>query len=437
MSLVKGDKKIINGWAFYDWANSVYPLVISTALFPQVFEYLTSELDPETGEVINDQIQFFGMTLSNTAMYSYVVSLGFLIVSVLSPILSGIADYSGNKKRFLQFFCYLGAISVACLYFFDPEHLEISMLPVMTACIGFWGSLVFYNAYLPEIAHEEDQDRVSAKGFSLGYIGSSVLLIICLIPILMDKPNFLMWAKLGFLVTALWWVGFAQVTYRVLPNNVYGHKPTGNPIKNGFGEIIKVTKQLVKTVRLKRYLIAFFIFSMGVQTVMLMASLFAIKEIDGMGGSDLIIAILIIQFLGAGGAWIFSKSSSKWGNIPVLKVVMFLWVLVVTSAWFIHSPVEFYIVAACVGLVMGGTQSLARSTYSKFLPETEDHASFFSYFDVLEKVGIVIGTFGFGFIEQLTGSMRASVMFMAIVFALGAIALFFVPKKEVTIAEEI
>jgi UMF1 family MFS transporter len=334
------------------------------------------------------------------------VSASFLVVSIISPILSGIADYADNKKRFLQFFCYLGALSCAALFYFDVNSLEWSMLPVFLASIGFWGSLVFYNAYLPEIARPEQHDMVSAKGYALGYIGSSILLIINLVMIMAFEIE----AKYAFLTVALWWIGFSQVTYRSLPNSAFLPKPKENKFTKGWKELKKVWQQLADLTALKRYLIAFFVYSMGVQTVMLMATLFAAKEIewgaDSKAKSGLIVSVLIIQFIAIAGAYLFSFLSKRLGNVNALIISNFIWIGICIGAYFIQEPIEFYITAAVVGLVMGGIQSLSRSTYSKLLPETNDHASFFSFYDVLEKVGIVIGTFAYGFIEGITENMR-------------------------------
>lgn len=426
--LIKGNKKIINAWAFYDWANSVYPLVITTAIFPMFYEAYTSTTNVDG--TINDMVPFLGMEFKNTEIYSYVISFSFLIVSFISPILSGIADYSDSKKSFLKFFCYLGSISCASLYFFDIEHLELSMLSVLFASVGFWGSIVFYNAYLPEIAEAKDHDRISAKGYSLGYIGSSILLILNLVLIM----GFEMDARISFLTVAVWWIGFSQITYARLPNQVYSDKPKmDNKFTKGFNELKKVWSQLKDHQVIKRYLASFFVYSMGVQTVMIMATLFAAKEInweDDGAKTGLIVSVLIIQFIAIGGAYLFSWLSKKWGNVKALSLSLFIWIGICIGAYYIHEPIEFYIIAGVVGLVMGGIQSLSRSTYSKILPKTTDHASFFSFYDVLEKLGIVIGTFAYGFIEGFTGSMRNSIFALIIFFIFGLILLYFVPKNE-------
>jgi len=423
----KGNNKIINAWTFYDWANSVYPLVITTAIFPIFYENATRDNTLEKS--IADVVQFAGFSFKNTELYSYVISFSFIIVAFLSPLLSGVADYSDKKKVFLKFFCYLGSLSCASLFFFDSNYLELSMIPVLFASVGFWGSIVFYNAYLPEIAEGKDHDRISAKGYALGYLGSSILLIANLIAI----KGFGMEGKYAFLTVAAWWVGFSQYTYAYLPDNSFSKQTEENKFTKGFRELKKVWTELGKLTTLKRYLGSFFVYSMGVQTIMLMAVLFAKKEVnwEGDGASTgLIVSILIIQFIAIGGAYLFSWVSSKIGNIASLSITLFIWVVICIGAYFIHKPIEFYVIAGCVGLVMGGIQSLSRSTYSKLLPETKDHASYFSFYDVLEKLGIVIGMFVYGFIEGWTGSMRNSIFALGVFFIVGFVLLLRVPKSE-------
>jgi len=426
----KGDKKTMNRWAFYDWANSVYPLVISTAIFPIFYSSQTSQHDAD-GNVISDMVSFFGYNLPNTVVYEYVVAASFLMVCILSPLLSGVADYSGSKKRFLQFFCYLGAISTASLYFFNPEHLELSMIALFLGSLGFWNSLVFYNAYLPEVAYPEQQDKLSAKGFSLGYAGASILLIICLAMIMGIGKHLTVYA---FVLTGIWWIAFSQVTYSVLPNSQYKNKITGRILGDGFRELKKVGQFIRKTRRLKSYLLSFFLFSMGVQTVMLIAVLFAKKEVfvgENANDAGLIIAVMLIQFIAIPGAFAFSWSAKKIGNIKTLGIALFIWCLCCSYAYlFVYDELNFYILASIVGFVMGGTQSLSRSTYSKYLPETKDTASFFSFYDITEKVGIVIGMVSVGLLESSFGSMRKSVLALIVFFALGFITLFFIPKDE-------
>ncbi|MEO5645230.1 MAG: MFS transporter [Bacteroidia bacterium] len=429
--LKKGDPKLIRAWTFYDWANSVYPLVISSAIFPIFYEAKTSFM--QGGKLIDD-VTVLGFQFKNTEFYSYVVALSYIIVAVFSPVLSGIADYSGSKKRFLQFFCYLGAISCMLLSLFNPQHLGYSMLALLFASVGYWGSLVFYNAYLPQIAEAKDQDKVSARGFGMGYLGSSILLIVILVITTFNK-----WVtyEQSFLLVGLWWIAFAQITFRRLPKGeAQTHeRGKGNIVTKGYRELRIVFKDILTRKQLRRFLGSYFMYNMGVQTVMIMAVPFATKAI--LWGSpqeknqSLIISILLIQFLGILGAFLMSRLSRVIGNLKTIGIVLFVWVAICFCVYqFVYTPVQFYIVAASVGLVMGGIQAMSRSTYSKMLPETQDHASYFSFFDVSEKIGLAIGTISFGAIEGITGGIRNSVLSIIVTFVIGFLLLLRVPKSE-------
>jgi UMF1 family MFS transporter len=428
----KSDPKVVRAWTFYDWANSVYPLVISSAIFPIFYEAKTTY---EIGGKTVDDVVVLGMQFKNTEFYSYVVALSYLIVAMCSPVLSGIADYSGSKKKFLQFFCYMGAGSCMLLSLFNPQHLGYSMIALLFASVGYWGSLVFYNAYLPEIAPPEDQDKVSARGFGMGYLGSSVLLITILIISVFNK---FITIPQSFLLVGVWWVGFAQITFRRLPKEYVQTQERagdGNFITKGYRELRVVFKDILTRKQLRRFLGSYFMYNMGVQTVMIMAVPFAAKAIEWetpeQKNRSLIVSILLIQFLGILGAFLMSRLSKKIGNLKTIGMVIFFWALICFCVYqFVYTPTQFYLVAASVGLVMGGIQAMSRSTYSKMLPETHDHASYFSFFDVSEKIGLAIGTISFGFIEGATGGIRNSVLSLIVTFVIGFLLLLRVPKSE-------
>jgi len=422
-------KKMIRGWAMYDWANSAYNLVITSTIFPVYYDALTSVKDAN-GSVISRNIDLLGWHVESGALYNYAISLAYLVIAILSPILSSVADGRGNKKRFLQFFCYLGALACCLLFFFTKERLALGLGTCIIAAIGYCGSLVFYNAYLPEIAPVELQDKVSAKGFAYGYIGSVLLQIVCFVLVLV-KPFGMsdgLAARLSFLLVGLWWMGFAQITFRALPSKIKGIGTQVTLWNNGLKELKKVLSEVKTMPVMKRYLTAFFFYSMGVQTVMIAATLFGSQEL-GLSATQLISCILIIQLVAIGGAQLMAWLSGKYGNISVLLWVVLVWIGICVLAYFIQTAVGYYIVATLVGIVMGGIQALSRSTYSKFMPATKDTASYFSLYDVTEKVAIVLGTFSFGFVQQLTGSMRYSVVALAIFFLIGLVALSTIRKS--------
>jgi UMF1 family MFS transporter len=427
------NKKVQRAWAMYDWANSVYSLVITSTIFPVYYNSVTKGIDG------SDRVSFFGWEVVNTVLYSYSISFSFLVIALLAPLLSGIADASGNKLNFMKFFVYLGSLSCAALYFFTGDNLEFGILCSVLASIGFSGSIVFYNSYLPEIAKEEEFDLLSAKGFALGYIGSVILLVFNLLtiqhPEWFGMPSGSFAPRFSFLVTGLWWVGFAQIPFRILPNNPYKKSISTDYLLKGYREVNKVFKELRKLPVANRFLASFFFYSMGVQTVMYLAASFGDKEL-GMPGDQLILTVLIIQLVAIGGSYFFAFVSRRFGNKTSMVVMILIWMVICVAAYFVNSVNQFYTLAFVVGLVMGGIQSLSRSTYAKLIPTTTtDHASFFSFFDLTEKIAVVLGTATYGAIEQMTGSMRNSALFLVIFFVIGLVFLSRValPKRQVTV----
>ena len=430
-------KKVINGWAMYDWANSVYNLVITSTIFPAYFEAVTGDGNDATS---NDKVHLFGREFVNTSLYNYALAVAFLIVAIMSPLLSSIADYKGNKKKFLFFFCTMGSIACSAMYFFDKTNLGYGLLCLVIACVGFWSSLVFYNSYLPEIAAPEDQDKVSAKGFAMGYIGSVILQIICFVFVL--KPDLFgittgKASQISFLLVGIWWWGFGQFSLSRLPKGtpIAQSEDRGSIFVHGYKELNKVWQQVTRMPVLKRYLGAFFFFNMGVQTVMLAATLYGKSELN-IPTTNLIIAILIIQLVAIPGSYLIAKLSEKIGNFKALMLTVFFWILLCVIGYLLPRDgiYEFYGLAVLVGFVMGGIQSLSRSTYAKLMPETKDTTSFFSFYDVTEKIAIVIGMFSFGYINEYTGSQRNSVLALVVFFVIGLILLSFAlsaQKKQV------
>ncbi len=419
---MKNDKKIIRSWAFFDWANSAYNLVITSTIFPAYYTIIT------TTKEHGDQVSFFGKTFTNTALSNYALSFAYLVMAILLPILSSIADYRGNKKIFMKGFTYIGGMACIGLYFFKLETLEWGIICFVIAAMGYIGGVLFNNSYLPEIATLENQDAVSAKGYAYGYVGSVILQLICFVFVL--KPELFgitdgsFPARLSFLLVGVWWIGFAQIPFKSLPKGSPNFKDEGKSMsKSGFQELAKVWKQVRSMQFMKLYLLAFFFYSMGVQTIMLAAAGFGEKTLK-LGTAKLIAVILIIQLVAILGAMVMSYFAKKVGNIKVLVYVVIIWIIACVCGYFVVNEFQFYGLAALVGLIMGGIQSLSRSTYSKYLPEdTADSASFFSFYDVTEKLAIVIGLFTFALIEELTGSMRNSIVILAGFFIIGLIFL--------------
>ncbi len=427
--LTKNDPSTIRAWAMFDWSNSAYNLVITSTIFPAYYTIIT------TTEEFGDRVSFFGFEFINTALANYSLAVAYLIMVLLMPVLSGMADNRGNKKQLMKAFTIMGSIACMGMFFFTLETLEYGIILGVLAAMGYIGGVLFNNSYLPEIATIDKQDHVSAKGFSYGYVGSVILQIICLFFVL--KPE---WfgiedasfpARFSFLLVGIWWLSFSQITFRKLPDSIKKVGKQRVSIKKGYLEFKKVWHQIKNLRPLKRYLIAFFFYAMGVQTIMLVAAAFGEKVLH-LGVAKLIITILLIQLVAIGGAYFISWLASKIGNIQVLIILVFVWILICISAFFIQNEMQFYTMAVFVGFVMGGIQSLSRSTFSKMIPaESNDHASFFSFYDVSEKLAIVLGLFSFGLIEELTNNIRYSTLLLAVCFLVAFILLFRIPSVPV------
>ncbi len=423
------DKRTINAWAMFDWANSSYALVIAVAIFPL---YFNSE-----GVMPDGVFYFIGIPVTKTSLFSFSLTFAYIIIAAALPILSGIADYGGKKMYFMKFFTAMGSIACISLVFFTKDTIFLGVFGFVIATVGFAGGQIFYNSFLPLIATEETFDKVSARGFAYGYIGSVLLLIVNLVMIQkydwFGFPDAEMPVRLSFVMVGLWWIGFAQITFNRLPkdskNNI-----SSKLLSKGYQELQKVWQIVKGQKNIKRFLFSFFFYSAGVQTVLYLASTFA-TDILKFGATDLIILILILQLVAIGGAYLFASLSNWKGNKIAIITMLAIWISICVLAYFVVEKIQFYAIAALVGLVMGGIQSVSRSTYSKLIPpQTKDTASFFSFYDVLEKVAIVLGTFSFGFIDQMMGGMRNSILALIIYFVIGLLVIFTVQVKPSKIA---
>lgn len=417
-------------WAFYDWANSVYSLVITTAIFPIYFGTVLSDIIAS-----GEDVYLFGIRFSSPdILYSYSISFSFLVVVLISPILSSIADQIGNKKKFLQIFAWLGALSCASLFWFrGADTLGIGIVGSVLASVGFWGSLVFYNAYLPEITDKENQDALSAKGFIYGYLGSSILLILCLVMIMAIDVSL---TRYSFLLVAVWWIGFAQITFKNLPKSYSQPISKVSNTKKAHRELLKVGKELFQYRKLKFFILSFFMLSVGIQTIIYMASRFG-SEVLKLDSGKLILTILCIQFAAILGAYLIIKLAKKIGNIRTLYIGLSVWSLICVTAYILDKndvwiEYEFYAMGIMLGMVLGGVQSLTRSTYSKMLPDTRDHTIYFSFYDIVEKIALILGSFVFAQVQVITGSMQSAALVMALFFVVAIFLLTQLNRRQPT-----
>jgi UMF1 family MFS transporter len=414
--ILKNDKKLIRSWAMFDWANSVYNLVITSTIFPAYYLAITASSDR------GDVVSFFGIEVINTVLSNYALAVAYLLMSFSLPFLSAYADANGRKMFLMKLFTYMGAIACMGLFFFTLDTLELSIIFFALAAMGYIGGVAMNNSYLPVIATVDQQDEVSAKGFAYGYVGCVTLQLICFVLIFKKEwfgiTDSALPARISFFLVGLWWLGFSQIPFRALPPNVATVAPGLSLIGRVRREFESVRQRIKGIESIKRFLPAFFFSAIGVQTIMIVASAFGEKVLH-LGTTKLIATIICIQLVAILGAHLMSILTRRFGNIAVLLVVILLWGSICVAAYFLNTELQFYILAFMVGLLMGGIQSLSRSTYSKLLPEDlDDTTAFFSFYDVTEKLAIVVGLFSFGFIEQMTHNIRFSALFLSIFFVL-------------------
>jgi UMF1 family MFS transporter len=433
-------KKLINRWAMYDWANSAFALVITSAVFPPFFTGVAERAAKAGhGFMLGDKtyINFLGITFEANALYSYALSFAFLTLMILSPMLSGIADASGKKKMMMKMFCYIGSFSCMILLFFVPEFFWIGVVGIILGMIGYNGSIIYYNAFLPLITTEENYDRVSARGYAYGYLGSVILLVINLLMITFPENFGLgsgpeargLAARISFLSVGVWWIVFSQFTFRALPTEDMGITSHPNYFRNGLHRLQDVWGEVKHLPMTRRYLVGFFFCAMSLQTILYIATLFAKDEIH-MEQGELIEMVLLLQLVATVGAVLFAKISNRIGNIITICIAVVIWIIICISAYFITGKMAFFILASFVGLVMGALQSLNRSTFSKLIPENSPNlASYYSFLDVTEKAAITVGTFMYATFTQITGSMRDAILFFSAYFL---IALYFYARVKIS-----
>lgn len=438
---INRNKKAVFGWTMYDWANSVYALAITTAIFPTYYSAISKS--PEVMVRMDENmsiVRFLGLEIPSVSLYSYALSFSYFMIVFLSPILGAMADYSGSKKKFMFGFCSLGALSCSLLYFFDAQHYSLGIILFVAAALGYAGGNIFNDAFLPEVAEPSEYARVSARGFMMGYIGSVIQLIICLALIMKYEmfgfSDSISATKLSFVIVGLWWFGFAQITFANLKDSKPEHRVDNkNIVKESFIELGKVLNIIKENKNMKGFLVSFLFYNMGIQTVLYMASLFGTEEIH-LKTPQLIMTVLIIQLVAIVGSQVFARASEKFGNIRTLLTGIVVWIVICIVAFFIKTAQEFYMIAGSVGFIMGGMQALSRATYSLLIPETDDNASFFSFYSITDKISIILGLLSYGWVNQITRNMRTSILFLISYFIVGAILLIILQKRTGNISSK-
>lgn len=420
------DKKVIRAWALFDWANSAYSLVISTAIFPIYFLAVAPE-----------RIQIFGTEWSNSALYSYSISLAYILIALIAPILGGIADAGKKRLHFLKIFTTIGSVACMILFFFNDAPLVwLGTAAFIISTFGFAGSLIFYDAFLPSITTREHYDAVSAKGYSYGYLGSVLLLLTILF--ISQKPELFgippdssLPYRIGFVMVGLWWIGWSQYTFKYLPKDSEEDLQKGL-IKAGYLEMLSVFREVRYKPNLRKFLASFFFYSAGVNTVIYLATVFAEKVLN-FATSELIFTVLVLQIVAILGALLFARYAKKKGSKKAIQVMIVIWFCICLGASLVTSKLWFFILAFFVGLVLGGIQSSSRASYTKLIEHEDEYNSYFSFYDLLFYLSIVFGTLTFGFIDNLTGNLRYSVLILALFF----VAAFWIFRTVEIVHEEV
>ncbi|RDY72100.1 MFS transporter [Halobacillus sp. SY10] len=404
-------KKPVRSWMLYDFANSAFATTIMAAVLP-VFYY---------------DVAAKGIQESLAASYwGYSQSIAVLIVAILAPILGAISDYSAAKKRFLMFFAYMGMIASVLLAFVGEGDYVFASILLIVGTIGFSGANVFYDAFLPEVAKEEDIDRVSAAGFTLGYVGGGVLLAVNLLMIMKYEwfglPSTLMGTKLAFVSVGIWWFVFSiPLIKNVVEEKKRQQKRERSYVAIGFQRLGRTWKELRQFKQLLIFLLAFWLYNDGISTIIKMATIYG-RDI-GIDSTSLITALLITQFVGIPCTFFFGWLAGKITPKRALMISLSIYLVIVALGYFMTSALHFYILAVCVGFVQGGAQALSRSIFGRMVPG-DRHAEFFGFYGISSKFAAIFGPFAFALVGQLTGSSRFGILSLLFFFIVGMILLY-------------
>ena len=417
------DKREIRGWMLYDFANSAFSTtVVTTFLGP----YLTGIIESQVGE--KGSFTLLGIPIAAESFFTYCVSLSVLLQVFFLPVLGAIADYSNLKKRMMLFFAVLGALCTIGLFFITGPLYVLGGLLFILANLAFGASIVFYNAFLPQIATPDQRDKVSSRGWALGYIGGGLLLLLNLIlyqfsdKIGMDGA---LAARISLASAGVWWLVFGYFAIRQLHERGAPRElPAGETyLKIGFKQLGQTLREFRKYPMTLRYLIAYLLYNDGVQTVIVVSALFGAQEL-GMESSSLILVVLMVQFMAFFGALLFGVIAGKVGAKRAIIVSLLIWsAIAVWAQLSLQSVGEFWLLAALVAIVLGGTQALSRSLFSLMIPR-EREAEFFSFYEISDKGTSWIGTMLFGLVTQWTGSMRTAIFSLIVLFVSGLVLLF-------------
>lgn len=416
-------KKIINSWSMYDWANSAFATTIMAAVLPIYYSAIAEPaLTPNQA----------------TAYWGYTNSIALLLVALLSPILGAVADFRGAKKRYLTYFALIGISATALMYFLTSGDWLFASVLFIIGNIGFAGANVFYDSLLPHIAQKGDIDQVSTRGYAMGYLGGGLLLAVNLAMIMLSPDHLTaLMTRISLASVAIWWLLFAIPLWKNVPEparQIYEGELDSNPFTAGFKRLAVTFKEIKKFKELFKFLVAFWLFNDGIGTIIKMATIYG-KEI-GIGQTDLIGALLMVQFVGIPFSFAFGWLAKKIGTKRSIYISLSVYFLISIGGYFMESAIHFWILGFAVALVQGGSQALSRSLYGRMVPKAQS-AEFFSFFSVSGKLAGMFGPLVFGLVSQVMGNSRLGIVSLVIFFIAGGLLLTRVDEeKGIRVAEE-
>jgi len=416
-------KKIINSWSMYDWANSAFATTIMAAVLPI---YYSAIAEPSLTPT------------QTTAYWGYTNSIALLLVALLSPILGAVADFRGAKKRYLTYFALVGITATALMYFLTSGDWLFASVLFIVGNIGFAGANVFYDSLLPHIAQKGDIDQVSTRGYAMGYLGGGLLLAVNL-AMIMFSPDHLtaLMTRISLASVAIWWLLFAIPLWKNVPEpprQIYEGELDSNPFSAGFKRLAVTFKEIRKYGELFKFLVAFWLFNDGIGTIIKMATIYG-NEI-GIGQTDLIGALLMVQFVGIPFSFAFGWLAKRIGTKRSIYISLGVYTLISIGGYFMETAVHFWILGFAVALVQGGSQALSRSLYGRMVPKAQS-AEFFSFFSVSGKLAGMFGPLVFGLVSQIMGNSRLGIVSLVIFFISGGLLLTRVDEeKGIRVAQE-
>lgn len=415
-------KRAIRAWTMYDWANSTFATTIAAAVLPVYYSTVASKnLQPHEA----------------TSNWAFTTTIALVLVAIIGPILGAMADFSGAKKRFMSIFVVVGVTGTALLYLVKSGDWFMASVFYIIGSIGFAGANVFYDSLLPHVAHEDEIDQVSSRGYAMGYAGGGILLAINLVMI-MFSPDHLteLMTRLSFLTVSIWWFVFTIPLWRNVkepPRRILASEIGFNPVKASFSRLASTFKEIKKYKELTKFIVAFWLYNNGIGTIIFMATIYGTEL--GFSSTTTIGTLLMVQFVAIPFAILFGWLAKKIGTKRSILLSLLIYTLIAIGGYFLYKEIHFWLLGFGVATVQGGSQALSRSLFGRMMPKSKS-AEFYSFFSVSEKIAGTVGPLLFGVVSRIMGGSRLSIVSLIIFFSLGGLLLWRVKEKDgIAIAE--